>query len=450
MNKSGSNALIGDALIVSATGTELLSSVLPLSPRALRKAIFDAANPEHVARSLPAQALYLLVRDAGVTSSLELLALADEEQFRTMLDLDLWRADELNEDCVWEWLALVEEQDDFSVLQKVLKTIDLKLVGMILASYVEVIIFDDGNDQPPHAGFYTPDKGFTWLHVNIQDPDKHFLLTRFLALIFETSRELFYQLLSISSVSTRTSLEEDSYQERNKRLEAYGVPNTEFAHELFAALPVAELNKKLADEALPFDLRVFDIRPVPILHHSVSSLEPLDAVFRAALSGVEEEFTLLANAMLVLFKIDFSDRDAVERLTKQLLGAINLGLERGVEGHPSTDAIELVKRVGLRPFAQCGMTLLLSLRKKALNLSAEQIKQIDPQTGEFLVIAGAREYPPLIPDAWQSNGSFEIINGRIERDYRAFQHSSEYTSVFAFIEAELLKPELLKPELLKP
>ncbi len=413
--------------IIAATGTSL-----PSSPRALRKAIFDAMNPEQVARSIPAQALYLLVRDAGVSSSLDLLALADVEQFRTMLDLDLWRGDEMSEEAFWEWLALVEEGEDFSILQRVLKTIDLKLVGLMLGTYVQVITYDDGNDQPPGPGFYTPDKGHTWLHITIQEADKHFLLARFLALIFETSRELFYQLLSVSTVSTRSQLEEESYEERCKRLEAHGVPAVAFAHELLSALPVAGLKKILGEESLVHTPP--DVRPVPVLHHTLGNIEPLDSVFRAALTGVEEEFTLLANAMLVKWRVDFSDKESVQRTTSQLLGAINIGLDRALAEPNAGDALGLVRRIGLRPFAQCGLTLLDALHKKAVALSDEKLKAFDSQSGEFLVVAGAREHPPLFASALLKDGTFEQSDGKIERDYRSFRYLRELEQVKAILD----------------
>jgi hypothetical protein len=417
-----------DQLIVSASATSL-----PTSPRALRNAIFDAINPEQVARSLPAQALYLLVRDAGVTSSLDLLALADVEQFRTMLDLDLWRGDEVSEESFWEWLSLVEEADDFSILQRVLKTIDLKLVGMMLGTYVQVITYDDGNDEAPGAGFYTPDRGHTWLHITIQEPDKHFLLARFLALIFETSRELFYQLLSVPTVATRTQLEEEAYQDRNKRLEAHGVPAIDFAHEILASLPFAQLSALIDKHET--GIVIPDVRPVPVLHHTVGSIEPLDSVFRAALSGVEEEYTLLANGMIVKFGVDFADRDGVQRVTTQLLGAINIGHQRTLRERNNLDALELVKLKGLRPFARYGLTALDALRRTALRLSEETLKRVDPNSGLFLTIAAAREHPPLIPSSLNPDGSYYSEAGRIERDYRAIKSLIELEQLTAIIKS---------------
>jgi len=60
-------------------------------------------------------------------------------------------------------------------------------------------------------------------------------------------------------------------------------------------------------------------------------------------------------------------------------------------------------------------------------------------------MAGAREYPPLLAEEWQSDGNFEIINSRVERDFRAPKQVSEYMGVLALIEAELMRIELLKP-----
>ena len=150
--------------------------------------------------------------------------MASLEQCRLLSDFDLWNGDSLNEAALWEWLALTDEVESLELLQKLVKFVDLKLFAILFGKYIEVKIFDDPTEQPPGEGFHTPDRGATWIGIKTEDPDKHFLLARLLALIFESSAELFYQLISIVTVATASMLEEESYQERMKRLAAEGNP----------------------------------------------------------------------------------------------------------------------------------------------------------------------------------------------------------------------------------
>ena len=199
------------------------------SCRDLHKAIFDSEAPEQVIRQLPAQALFMVVRHLGLSGAADIIALASIEQVRLLSDFDLWNRDTINEDHVWEWLALTDETESLDLLQKVVKCVDLKVLSVMLSRYTDVQIFSEPTDLPPGPGFHTPDKGFTWVGITVQDADQHFLLARLLALIFETSAELYYQLLSIPSVATVSMLEEESFVERSKRLAAEGIPEPELS-----------------------------------------------------------------------------------------------------------------------------------------------------------------------------------------------------------------------------
>ena len=208
--------------------------------RDLYKSIFDADAPEQIVRQLPEQSLYMVVKSTGLQSSSDIIMMASMEQCRLLTDFDLWIGDTLNEDALWEWLALTDEIESLELLQKFIKIADLKLIAILIERHVEVKIFEEPTEQPPAEGFHTPDKGFTWIGIKTEDATKHFLLARLLALIFESSAELFYQLISIMTVATTSILEEESYQERQKRLAAEGIPEPEVAAAVHAPYSLTE------------------------------------------------------------------------------------------------------------------------------------------------------------------------------------------------------------------
>jgi hypothetical protein len=182
----------------------------------------------------------MVVKSTGLQSSSDIIMMASMEQCRLLTDFDLWTGDTLHEEALWEWLALTDETESLELLQRFIKIVDLKLLAVLIEKYVEVKVFEEPTDQPPGAGFHTPDKGHTWIGIATEDADKHFLLARLLALIFESSAELFYQLISIVSVATTSMLEEESYQERQKRLAAEGVPEPEVDAAVHAPYSLAE------------------------------------------------------------------------------------------------------------------------------------------------------------------------------------------------------------------
>ena len=85
--------------------------------RDLYKEIFDSGAPEQVVRQLPAQSLYMVVKSTGLQSSSDIIMMASMEQCRLLTDFDLWAGDTLNEEALWEWLALTDETESLELLQ---------------------------------------------------------------------------------------------------------------------------------------------------------------------------------------------------------------------------------------------------------------------------------------------------------------------------------------------
>jgi hypothetical protein len=123
-------------------------------------------------------------------------------------------------------------------------------------------------------------------------------------MIFETNTELFYQLLASPSVATASMLEEESYQERVKRLAPDGVPEPEKAATLHAPNSYAEALKDLHERG---PRRVIeDVRPVEPLLYEARSSRLFAELLRMICDHetIEMEFTYLLNAAVVRFGVD--------------------------------------------------------------------------------------------------------------------------------------------------
>jgi hypothetical protein len=389
--------------------------------RELYKAIFESDAPEQMVRQLPAQTLFMVVKEVGLSASCDILSLASLEQIRLLSDLDLWHGDVINEEQMWEWLSLADEGDSLEILQKVLKCLDLKLISILISKYVEVQVFEESTDNPPAPGFYTPDKGFTWIGIKLENEDHHFLLARLLALIFETSTELFYQLLSVPSVATVSMLEEEGFQERTKRLAAEGVPEPDVAATIHAPYSLQEaLEEVRRNEQHTI---VEDVRAVePMLYEARST-----RLFSELMQGshahdvLAMEFTYLVNAAIVRFGIDFGDQEAVLFLCQKIKGAINIGLEKILR--ESNQVLQAVyAALGLEKLYQVGLAELMTLRSTARKITLEQVegfKDSDPSL--FSTVACAREPFPSMPIFLQDDGSVIEDGGALQSGERAIE-----------------------------
>jgi hypothetical protein len=361
----------------------------------------------------------MVIKSTGLQSSSDIIMMASMEQCRLLTDFDLWTGDSLNEEGLWEWLALTDETESLELLQKFIKIVDLKLLAILIEKYVEVKVFEEPTEQPPGPGFHTPDKGHTWIGIKTEDADKHFLLARLLALIFESSAELFYQLISIMSVATNSMLEEESYLERQKRLAAEGVPEPEVAAAVHAPYSLAEAKAEV--EAKTERSHVDDIRSIEPLIYEARMTKLFAELVRDASDRdeLEMEFTYLMNAAVVRWGVDFSNQESVLDLAERMKGAINIALERMTIG--TSYSIKGVHgALGLGKLYRLGLTELMAIRTKARKLPLEGVgtlKESEPVL--FAVVACAREAFPVMPLYLNDDGAVEAEHGTLPAGHRS-------------------------------
>ncbi len=386
------------------------------------------ASPEYI-RSLPAQSLYLAVKHLGLASSADILESATLEQCRLLFDFDCWNKDEFNEDAFWEWLSIADDEHGLRLLQKFVKFVDLKLVGLMISRYVETKVFEEKTDNPPAPGFFTPDQGSTWVHVTVEEGTRNFLLSRLLALLFETSTEVFYQILSIPSVATQSELQEESYQERTKRLQAEGLPSDEYAHELNSPLSDQELSALLASgRTAPGDLK--DLPVIEPMIYDGIMIRPFADLLRE-LKNREEfegELTLITNAAFLCWNVDISDEERVRHWIAKVRGAINIGIEVAVEKSKGSPA-QACAGIGLKALYRIGLTRLMALRRIALRIDDDRLRSLSSESELLGIIAGAREAFPEAPLFLSAQGKILSEGGNLQPGHRSFDHVVEIESV---------------------
>lgn len=365
---------------------------LPFTSQNMAKKIFAADLPEQYIRSIPAQALYVAMKRNGLESSADLLEIAGLDQCRVMIDFDCWQKSYFKEDNFWEWLSLSTEDDGLTLLQKLLKCFDLKIVTLLIARYVDYEIFDEPTDSPPGPGFYTPDKGSTWISIKIEDANRHFLMGRLLALVFETDAELFYKLLTLSATQTPSVLEEEAYLDKSKRLAAEGIPEAEVAAKVNSPADESQIRALLAG-ASPAG-KVIDIRAVePLIFDSYLG-DSLTELMRdmSIREDLENELTYLMNSAIVHFGVDFYEYDRLLHLGRKVKGAITIGIEK-IREISRLSLQETYTQIGLTKIYQLGLAELKALRLKLKEL---QKNAITPnQELEAVLTLGTTPFPEM-------------------------------------------------------
>jgi len=405
-----------------------------ITSKNLPNLVFKAELPEEYIKKLPAQTIYLCIKRNGLSSSCDLINLLNIEQCRILLDFDLWHKDEFVEDNFWNWLDLADEDNNFDIIEKIATSMDLRLVSALIQKYVHFVTFDDATELPPHAGYYTPDNGHTWIFIHAEDSHKHFLLGRFLALIFDRDGDLFYQLLAVATQATNSVLVEDAFLDAQKRLQAEGVPEREYAFNLHQAISDQEILRIYTSTTQVYD-HFKDIPSIQPLIYDSSVCQPLaDAMkFCKHPSEVESEFTLLMNAAIVHFSVEFYEYEKVYELAGKIKGALNIGLESACMLTNQSAEIVL-EHLGLQKLYAHGFSKLMELRKKILSLGADLLEGLEQESLEFLLLAGIRLPFPECPECFRRCGEIlKSSDGKLVTGFRAIEHLDEIKKLEEFL-----------------
>lgn len=380
-----------------------------LSLKTLASLLHKSELPESELRALPAQSLYMALRHNGLSSLVTVVDAASLEQCRLLLDLDLWFKDRFCEENIWEWLRIGEQEQDLALLQKILKAIDLKLITLLMMRHVDVRYFEEPSDSPPDTAYYTPDNGYTWVKIKLEDSTKSFLLARFLALIFETDADLFYQLLNLAGTNSEASVEEETFSDKQRRLSAEGIPDLEFAGEINVPLNTARALEALKDQASNIPNQIpRAIEPLVLGRFSLQPLESLIAEIEDhdTLNG---ELSVLMNAAIVHYGIPYFEQEQVLDLVGSVRGALNIGLQSCLT-NSQLPALKLYQSLRLRKLYAVGLNHLHQLRKLAKEVQHKKQAELVATSPLALVLEAASLPFPKLPAFFKSADNFEELS----------------------------------------
>jgi hypothetical protein len=222
------------------------------------------------------------------------------------------------------------------------------------------------------------------------------------------------------TVATTSMLEEESYQERQKRLAAEGVPEAEVAAAVHAPYSLAEARAEvggkrgrgLVDDIRSIEPLIYEARVARLFGDLVREATDRDEL--------EMEFTYIMNAAVVRWGVDFSNQESVLDLAERVKGAINIALERLTMG-ASSSLKEVYGALGLGKLYRLGVTELMAVRTKARKIPLEAVGTLrDSEPVLFGAVACAREAFPVMPLYLNDDGSVEQEHGTLQAGHRAF------------------------------
>ena len=342
-----------------------LDIVLQARGRERLRYLFLSEHPEQLIPELPELEVFLTVKEAGERDCLELISLTSPEQFQYLLDLDLWKRDQLDPEKVLHWMEVLLESGEKKASQFIEST-DIEFIALLLKKFLHVTTMEgehlEGMDRIPT---FTLDQ-YHFIHFRGKRTREVF--EPFLQILYRVDRRSYQRLMDSLVVELESELEETGYRLRNGRLADYGFPDFEEALEIYRFVnPDSFTGGKGFSPVMSRDE---DGKKDSIFYLTFRS-ESL--FFSSALSKMEDaheqdrlkqEITAVCNKAIVAEAIDLSNIAAMERAVKKVYHFLNLGLQY-LSKEEEAKSIEILRSLPIQKLFQYGVSTTLLLRRKA-------------------------------------------------------------------------------------
>ena len=204
--------------------------------------LLRSAETRSTIRTLPPAQLFFSLKEMDESQMLELLPHITEEQWTTVLDLDLWDRDEISLDRFLAWQRHIVRSED-PVARKITRATDFEVWALGFKAGIEIFAREEDGEFSEEAravGQYeTPDGHF--LISLPRNPEKARLYQQLLQRLYELDPDFARGLLSACRFQTSIELEEEAYQNRRRRIEDLGFQDYFEAIEIYTPRSVEEV-----------------------------------------------------------------------------------------------------------------------------------------------------------------------------------------------------------------
>jgi uncharacterized protein DUF6178 len=295
-----------------------------------------SSQADQVARLLPEEDIYFLVKEIGEEDALPILAIISEKQLQYLFDMEWWRGDKFLPQKAMDWLLWVEKANDRQLLHWLL-TEDFDQKVMVLQSLIKVYKQDEMTDQ--YEGVeglehFTLDGVFDiFLTVSAAAP----LLKNLFKLLYVEDQKVFYALMEAVIWYQITPTVEAAYRWQRSRVEEKGIVAYDEAIGVYSRLDV---------DSLKLDAPSHEVFVDPESPYAVAPVHPLadtdpSTFFGQCLAMIKShervnaicwELMYLANKVMVADQQEYGNLDSHHETMRKVLGYINIGLELGAGG----------------------------------------------------------------------------------------------------------------------
>jgi len=351
--------------------------------------ILDAKDPQALVRALPADDLYLTIREIGLADAAPLVPLASAAQFKVFLDLDAWPRGGFDARRALPWLRAARsgahlEPRAAARWARKLADLDPEILYLVLRATLRVTDLEQDPDPELTSDRFmrTPEDKF--VVEFLVDGAEYAAVKGVLDDLYAEDPFKATRLLSALRWELPSELEETALRWRSGRLADLGHPALDEALSWFARPPRAH-GEAPGTPSRPAGFWLAPLAGGTLLGRAGARLEPLDR------EALELQLVTAANAVLVADGVDPGDPERVREAFEAARATLELGLEK-LAGSDEAAAAEVLATAPLKRIFQEGFGRALELRWRAERIVARAggVEGFEPPVREALEALLAR------------------------------------------------------------
>jgi hypothetical protein len=338
-----------------------------LSGKGTLDQILKQENPRSLIQQLPHGDFFWLIKKVGENDCLPLLELASEDQWQYLLDLELWRKDQLNLEKAAQWIVRLGQAD----IGRLVRWFFGK--GQAVAYYylfrsIQVVVKKEDDVDDISDDFFTFDGVF---YIRTFDKKHRETIENILRTMSGEDIDRCHGFLMELSGILPAELEEDMYRLRNVRLAEHGFLPFEEALSVYAPLRPENLISERSEgstSGFVSDEGIYELAPILPLYHArgqnlwtAVSSRITDHKF---LDRIRLEFGGLCNQIFSANGALNNDMETLIKTCRKAAGYLNLALEK-LCGPDISSAEKLIKNNSLVSIFRVGFGMVMALKWEA-------------------------------------------------------------------------------------
>jgi hypothetical protein len=354
-------------------------NILALAPERALKAVAEHPFPVTLVQSMAEEDLYLLVHSIGPDDAHPVLALASNEQWDYLLDMESWDRDRIDPHALTLWIQRLLKADPDRLTHQIAHE-KQEIFAHYLFQNIQVHVREEEQD-PGEVGddFFSEDQTY-YIRLRPYPEDQKpkqmerdrlvtDLLRRLSVYDYAIYRDLLLNCASLIPAET----EEELYRLRNLRMAEKGFLPFEEAVGVYQPLSAAKLlARKQKPEATggrsvdTYPIRVDTARggePINLFTETVSAIQD-----RATLERLQTEFAGLCNQIIAADGKKIRQKTALDQVVRKAGDFISIGMHIAAMESGSKDPYlqaNLIQRHYLSDLFRLGYGCALALKWKA-------------------------------------------------------------------------------------